>query len=134
LVLDHCSYEGQSLVLSRRGITGIKAGALNDAPGVKKLRLSLNNIEILPMAAFGGASGLEVIHLGRNKIEFLEAAALRNLVHLKRLDLDENSLSSLENFNGTLNDLPSLEFLDVSGNDVTCEDLHFGTETWECLD
>jgi hypothetical protein len=134
LVLERCSYEGQSLVLSRRGITGIKAGVLNGARNVKKLRLSLNNIEMLPTSAFDGASGLELIHLGRNKIEFLEAGALRNLTHLKRLDLDENSLSSLENFNGTLDDLSSLKFLDVSGNDVTCEDVYFGTEMWECFD
>jgi hypothetical protein len=123
LVLERCNYEGESLVLSRRGITGIKASALNGAPNVKNLRLSLDNIKMLPRSAFDGASGLEVIQLGNNKIGSLEAGALRNLPHLKRLELDENALSSLENFNGTLNDLPSLDYLFVVGNDVTCEDL-----------
>jgi hypothetical protein len=134
MVLEHCDYEGHNLVLSRRGIAGIKAGALDGAPNVKKLRLSLNSIDMLPTLVFDGASGLEVIHLSRNKIEFFEAGALRNLTYLKRLELEDNSLSSLENFHGTLNGLPSLERLNVRGNDVTCEDLHFGTETWECFD
>jgi Leucine-rich repeat (LRR) protein len=134
MVLEHCDYEGQILVLSRRGIAGIKAGALDGAPNVKKLRLVHNNFEILPLSAFDGAPRLEFISISRNKIVFLEAGALRNLTQLKELWLNNNLLSSLEDFNGTLNGLPSLELLDVSENDVTCEDLHFGTETWECFD
>jgi hypothetical protein len=139
LVLEQCNYEGQNLVLTRRGITGIKAGALNDAADVKGLRLMFNDIETLPPSAFDGVSGLEVINLSYNKIELLEAGALRNLTQLKELWLVDNFLSSLEDFNGALIDLaPSLELLDVKGNDVTCEDLRQGlqsiTETWVCLD
>jgi Leucine-rich repeat (LRR) protein len=134
LVLERCDYEGQSLVLSRRGITGIKAGAMHGAPDVKKLVLYLNDFETLPTSAFDGAPRLESISMGRNKIEFLEAGALRNLTQLKSLSFVSNSLSSLEDFNRTLDDLPSLEYLYVEQNDVTCEDLHIDTETWECFD
>jgi hypothetical protein len=134
LILERCDYEGQSLVLSRRGITGIKAGALDGAPNVKRLDLVHNDFIMLPSSAFDGAPHLERISMGRNKVAFLEAGALYNLTKLKDLWLSFNLLSSLDDFNGALNDLPSLDHLFVGGNDVTCEDLHFGTETWECSD
>jgi hypothetical protein len=134
LVLEHCNYEGQSLVLARRGITGIKAGALDGAPDVKKLIPHINNSKMLPTSAVYDALGLELVSVSHTTIEFLEAGALRNLTRLADLSLGNNFLSSSEEFNGTLSDLPSSCKLYVEENDVTCEDLHFGKETWECFD
>ena len=135
LVLESCNFDGRSLALTRRGITGIKAGALDGAPDLKQLILSLNDITMLPSSAFVGKPSLEVISVSYNSIKFLDVGALRNLTQLAELWLDYNSFSSPGSFNGGLSDLSSLEILNVAGNRVSCKDLQFefGAETW-CSD
>jgi hypothetical protein len=130
VVLERCSFEGRSLVLSYREISGITPGAFNGAPNLGKLKLAYNNLKTLPPSAFDGAPLLEFIAMDYNDIVFFEAGALRNLTVLKWLDLEFNLLSSLEDFSGDLDDLPSLEKLLLSGNSVSCEEIQTGKETW----
>jgi hypothetical protein len=133
LVLERCNFEGQSLVLSRRGITGIKAETFN-APSLRKLRLTLNDLKTLPPSAFGGAPGLKIIAMNYNQIGSFDAGAFRNLTMLEELYLNFNSLSSLEDFNGALGDMPSLKALVLYGNSVSCEDVQTNKTTWECYE
>jgi hypothetical protein len=134
LVMERCSFEGRSLVLSNRGITGIMAGAFNGAPKLGKLKLAYNDFRMLPPLAFDGAPLLEFIAMDYNKISFLNAGVFHSSAMLKRLDLAHNLLSSLEDFSGALDELPSLETLLLSGNDVSCEEIQMGNETWLCYD
>jgi hypothetical protein len=134
LVLDRCSFEGHILNLSRRGITGIKAGAFKGAPKLRKLRLSLNDLKTLPTAVFNGASDLEWVAMDINKISSCEAGAFRNLTKLEHLQLDYNLFSSFEDFNGAFSDLPTLELLTLIGNRVSCDDLPKAVSPRECLE
>jgi hypothetical protein len=138
MVLERCAVDGQRLVLSRRGITRIKAGAFNDARNLEFLQLSLNTIETLPAGAFVGASNLKSLMLNYNELFFFEAGAFHNLTQLTQLYLDNNALSSLGDLGGAMSDLPSGELLVLIGNPLSCEDvdthLKQTTGDWECWD
>ena len=71
------------------------AGAFDNHPDLKSLRLSLNDVEMLLPSAFNGATGLEFICMDFNNIKFLEVGALRNLTQLKKLWFNNNLLWGL---------------------------------------
>ena len=88
-------------------------------PGLKRLDLSQNEIELVETDAFRPPEDnrLAELYLERNKIKSLDEHVFDSLIHLKHLNLKENRLSFVADL--TFQSLASLESLDLSRNKLT---------------
>lgn len=81
-----------------------------------ELDLSHNHLSQFPR---GLQSKLQTLRLSSNQMEFLSRQDFTGLGQLRKLDLSYNRLRSIED--GSLGSLQSLQEIDLSGNDWSCD-------------
>ncbi|XP_076654999.1 uncharacterized protein LOC143360223 [Halictus rubicundus] len=133
------------LDLSGNAITGLSAGAFRTLTGLVRLSLRRNAIALVHEDAFHGLDRLEFFDLSDNRLAKLPDNALTSLYSLQKLDLSGNQLQVLgtrwfENLyrlreldvsrnglaraaSGTLQPLPGLSVLKLSGNPLKERDV-----------
>ena len=77
------------------GLTQIRARDFDGLTGVSFLRLSSNDIAVLPADAFVGMTGIEGLQVDDNRLTTVEVGAFNGLSTLRRLFIRENNLTTL---------------------------------------
>lgn len=105
-------------------IKQIKGDFFEGLAGLKKLKLTYNQIEEVSCDAFSPVKQLEEIEITWNRLQLLKQGLFSSLNQLKILNLSCNKIEILNN--GTFSDLSSLEYLDLSQNGIkTIEEYAF---------
>lgn len=126
--IDPYTFNGPNLLrglsLNANSLTAIHRDAFKNCSSLQDLQLASNNLKEIP-SAISHLMELTNLDLSDNKIVGINstssgninsdnAITMINLKHLTRLDLSKNKISNLSrNF---FKDLPSLQYLDLSGN------------------
>ncbi|XP_035377426.1 podocan [Electrophorus electricus] len=95
---------------------GLPEGMFNGSDNLEVLIMSSNFLRFVPK---GLPSALYRLHLKNNKLEKIPAGAFDNLSQLRELYLQNNLLSNDGMENSTFSRLTSLEYLDLSNNNLT---------------
>ncbi|XP_022519966.2 podocan [Astyanax mexicanus] len=95
---------------------GLPEGMFNGSDNLEVLIMSSNFLRLVPR---GLPSALYRLHMKNNKLEKIPAGAFENLSQLRELYLQNNLLSSDGMDNTTFSHLTSLEYLDLSNNNLT---------------
>ncbi|XP_062871123.1 podocan, partial [Trichomycterus rosablanca] len=95
---------------------GLPDGMFNGSDNLEVLIMSSNFLRHVPK---GLPAALYHLHLKNNKLEKIPAGALENLSHLRELYLQNNLLSNSGMDNTTFSSLSSLEYLDLSNNNLS---------------
>ncbi|KAL7859037.1 hypothetical protein SRHO_G00141840 [Serrasalmus rhombeus] len=95
---------------------GLPEGMFNGSDNLEVLIMSSNFLRYVPK---GLPSALYRLHLKNNKLEKIPAGAFENLSQLRELYLQNNLLSNDGMDNNTFSHLTSLEYLDLSNNNLT---------------
>ncbi|XP_055604580.1 fibromodulin-like [Uranotaenia lowii] len=117
----------ESLIVSHNQLIAIPVG-LGKFRSLTNLNIDYNEIECFDFSQFKGLDNLEHLSVGHNKVQELIAGDSTLLASLISLKLNFNRLEDLEAL--PLQDLPALESLDLSGNNLPwCQtyDLFLGT-------
>uniref|UniRef100_W5KI45 Podocan n=1 Tax=Astyanax mexicanus TaxID=7994 RepID=W5KI45_ASTMX len=94
---------------------GLPEGMFNGSDNLEVLIMSSNFLRLVPR---GLPSALYRLHMKNNKLEKIPAGAFENLSQLRELYLQNNFLSS-DGMDNTTFHLTSLEYLDLSNNNLT---------------
>ncbi|XP_010862454.1 podocan [Esox lucius] len=110
--------ELKSVYLHNNKLTdaGLPGNMFNGSDSLEVLVMSSNFLRYVPK---GLPSALYRLHLKNNKLEKIPAGAFDNLIELRELYLQNNLLSNEGMDNETFSQLTSLEFLDLSNNNLT---------------
>ncbi|XP_043086079.1 podocan isoform X1 [Puntigrus tetrazona] len=95
---------------------GLPENMFNGSDNLEILIMSSNFLRYVPK---GLPTALYRLHLKNNKLEKIPAGAFDNLFHLRELYLQNNFLSNDGMDNETFSNLNSLEYLDLSNNNLT---------------
>uniref|UniRef100_A0A673N7N0 Podocan-like n=1 Tax=Sinocyclocheilus rhinocerous TaxID=307959 RepID=A0A673N7N0_9TELE len=95
---------------------GLPENMFNGSDNLEILIMSSNFLRYVPK---GLPTALYRLHLKNNKLEKIPAGAFDNLFHLRELYLQNNLLSNDGMDNETFSHLNSLEYLDLSNNNLT---------------
>ncbi|KAK9954651.1 hypothetical protein ABG768_016701 [Culter alburnus] len=95
---------------------GLPENMFNGSDNLEILIMSSNFLRYVPKAL---PTALYRLHLKNNKLEKIPAGAFDNLSHLRELYLQNNFLSNDGMDNETFSHLNSLEYLDLSNNNLT---------------
>ncbi|KAI4903405.1 hypothetical protein NFI96_033069, partial [Prochilodus magdalenae] len=95
---------------------GLPEGMFNGSNNLEVLIMSSNFLRYVPKDL---PSALYRLHLKNNKLEKIPAGAFENLSQLRELYLQNNLLSNDGMDNNTFSHLTSLEYLDLSNNNLT---------------
>ncbi|KAL1250397.1 hypothetical protein QQF64_021402 [Cirrhinus molitorella] len=95
---------------------GLPESMFNGSDNLEILIMSSNFLRYVPK---GLPTALYRLHLKNNKLEKIPAGAFDNLFHLRELYLQNNFLSNDGMDNETFSQLNSLEYLDLSNNNLT---------------
>uniref|UniRef100_A0A672LJH1 Podocan n=1 Tax=Sinocyclocheilus grahami TaxID=75366 RepID=A0A672LJH1_SINGR len=95
---------------------GLPENMFNGSDNLEILIMSSNFLRYVPK---GLPTALYRLHLKNNKLEKIPAGAFDNLFHLRELYLQNNLLSNDGMDNETFSHLKSLEYLDLSNNNLT---------------
>ena len=120
--------------LSNNKIIDIANGSFTDLANLEQVNLSQNKLERLENNSFSSVnttSNIQMINLSKNKLSTIDQAAFKGLDNLTVLSLNENLLDDL---NGILSHLATLEWLNVSSNKVEWFDLAFLPNSMTVLD
>ena len=110
----------QYINLEGNQITELRKQQFGRLPVVFELNLQRNQISNISVKAFSGLLQLLKLNLSENQITKLKPGAFESLVSLSVLDLSKNKIPVLENnTNGILEDLLSLEYLNISHNHIS---------------
>ncbi|XP_037955077.1 chondroadherin-like protein [Teleopsis dalmanni] len=110
----------QYLRLQENNITELQKSAFGRLPVLFELNLYKNGIKDINKHAFEGLLQLLTLNLSHNSIINIPNDAFVGLPSLRRLDLSHNYLTKLDNkTNGVLDDLLSLEYLNLSNNKIS---------------
>jgi Leucine-rich repeat (LRR) protein len=123
-----------SIDLSKNKIVKITNGSLSELTHLNQLNLSHNKLECLENNSFSTVnttSNIQFLDLSNNKLSKIEQAAFKGLDNLTVLNLNENLLDDL---NGILSHLATLEWLNISTNKVEWFDLAFLPSSMAMLD
>ena len=123
LGLGECMERLQVLDLSHNEISELKGSEVR-SDSLLELVLSSNYIGEVHEAALAGLGGLELLDLSDNQLTSLPERLFRGNGDLLVLSLANNSLAKLDSSAFDLS-LQKLEVLDLSGNELTAESLHF---------
>ncbi|XP_076472720.1 uncharacterized protein LOC143302089 [Babylonia areolata] len=108
----------QMLDLSHNQLSSISKFVFADLPNLRVLNLDNNRLINFPLGSFSNVPRLETLRLNNNKLSYLMPGALIALSSLRFLALRNNSLWSLAA--PVKDEIPNLEFLDVSVNPFHC--------------
>ncbi|KAM9207899.1 uncharacterized protein RG961_014786 [Leptosomus discolor] len=106
----------QNVSLRFNRILAAGAGAFADAPGLRVLRLDVNDLTRLDREALQGLRELRELRLDNNLLTDLYAGSFADLARLRTLNLRNNRVSVL--FPGTFAGLVRLQTLDLGGNNL----------------
>ncbi|EDW91002.2 chaoptin [Drosophila yakuba] len=110
----------QYLYLENNNITTLDRSAFGKLPVLFELNLYGNQVKDISKRAFEGLLQLLTLNLSSNGIQTLQNDIFIGLPSLRNLDLSFNFLTKLDNkTNGVLDDLLSLETLDLSHNRIS---------------
>ncbi|XP_017068982.1 chaoptin [Drosophila eugracilis] len=110
----------QYLYLENNNITTLERSAFGKLPVLFELNLYGNQVKDISKRAFEGLLQLLTLNLSSNGIQQLQNDIFIGLPSLRNLDLSFNFLTKLDNkTNGVLDDLLSLETLDLSHNRIS---------------
>ncbi|XP_052754285.1 chaoptin isoform X2 [Galleria mellonella] len=107
----------QYLYLQHNNITTLTKSAFGNLPTLFNLDLSHNQLAEISQLSFNGMQQLINLTLSGNHLSYIPNEAFKGLVALRKLDLSNNLLEKIDNkTNGLLDDLLSLEKVDLSSN------------------
>ena len=113
-----------SLVLERKGITGLKSGDFQGLVYLEELHINENDqltyygkLKELPGGVFDGLTNLKSLSLRDNGLTALPNGVFNGLSNLEYLNLAVNDLTALPD--GVFDGLANLESLSVGNNDLT---------------
>ncbi|EDW72313.2 uncharacterized protein Dwil_GK20783 [Drosophila willistoni] len=110
----------QYLRLEYNNITTLERSAFGKLPVLFELNLYGNQVKDISKRAFEGLLQLLTLNLSSNALSQLQTDIFLGLPSLRSLDLSFNTLSKLDNkTNGVLDDLLSLETLNLSHNRIS---------------
>ena len=111
--LSHCHVAGalhiKDVYLNDQNISSIAPHAFRFLPGLQRLSLSGNPLQVLPAKLFAPLKDLELLDLSRADLRHVSAKSFAGLSALKVLSLSGNELKHLPE--GLLYPMPSLEKL-----------------------
>lgn len=113
------------LDLKRNLITAIDAGAFADLVSLTKLLLNNNRLGKLDDDLFSGLRNLTELRLTSNRIKELAPTCFKSITSLNFLDISHNKLHSATRLSSVLQQLPNLQTLVITNNELT----HF--QSWE---
>jgi Leucine-rich repeat (LRR) protein len=87
-------------------------------PNLKELLLAKNNLKEITISALKNLRSLEVLDLSSNFLDFVPIESITGLRNLKRLNLGSNNILTIEENTFSSVELPKLEFLDLSRNQL----------------
>uniref|UniRef100_A0A0K8UFK7 Insulin-like growth factor-binding protein complex acid labile subunit n=1 Tax=Bactrocera latifrons TaxID=174628 RepID=A0A0K8UFK7_BACLA len=110
----------QYLHLEQNNITTLDKSAFGKLPVLFELNLQANGVQEISKRSFEGLLQLLTLNLSSNAIKSIPMDAFIGLPSLRKLDLSFNQISKLDNkTNGVLDDLLSLEELNLSHNKIS---------------
>lgn len=101
---------------NRLSDAGLPEHMFNGSHSLEILTMSSNALRVVPRNL---PSTLHRLHLKSNKLEKIPAGAFDNLSNLRELHLQDNLLSNEGMDNETFSQLTSLEYLDLSNNNLS---------------
>ena len=111
------------LDLANNKIKSVEDGSFAGMSSLYGLSLAGNQITKLTNQTFANVSqGLNMLNLARNNLEAIERATFQDLKELRALRLDSNNIGDL---NGLVSHLSSLNWLNVSSNNLEWFDYAF---------
>ncbi|KAM6971574.1 uncharacterized protein LKV04_017135 [Tautogolabrus adspersus] len=113
------------LDLKRNNISKIDTGAFADLISLKKLNLNNNKLVQLGDDFIGGLSNLTELRITNNHIKAVAPTSFKSLTSLTFLDISHNKLHNSTKVSSILQQLPNLQSLVITNNDLT----HF--QSWE---
>ena len=120
--------------LSNNKIVEIANGSFAELDNLNQLNLSQNKLERLnnySFASLNTTSTIQLLDLSKNNLSVIDQSAFKGLDNLTVLSLNENLLDDL---NGILSHLATLQWLNVSSNKVEWFDLAFLPNSMTVLD
>ncbi|KAE8614715.1 hypothetical protein XENTR_v10008276 [Xenopus tropicalis] len=99
-------------------LSSIDSRTFSYTPQLRELDISENPIKILDPFLFRNVPHLTELHISKTRMESLDFLILSNLTHLKLLRAVDSQLNSFTSQQGAA--LPSLRFLDLRNNPLTC--------------
>ncbi|XP_055919385.1 chaoptin [Eupeodes corollae] len=110
----------QYLHLEENNITKLEKSAFGKLPVLFHLNLYNNSITEVSKRSFDGLLQLLLLNLSSNALDTIPTETFLGLPSLRTLDLSNNNLKKLDNkTNGVLDDLISLEKLNLSHNKIS---------------
>ena len=109
----------------------LKRESLQGVPNLKALKIARNELSRVGEGAFTEAPALRHLDLGQNRFNKLDPVTLKGLSALEALNLAENEL---EDINGLLQSQTALKWLNVSSNNLAWFDYAFVPPSVEWLD
>ncbi|XP_060920746.1 toll-like receptor 13 [Labrus mixtus] len=113
------------LDLKGNKIVQIDPRAFADLISLKKLNLNSNKLVKLGDDIFVGLSNVTELRITHNRIKAVPPTSFESLTSLTFLDISHNKLHSSKNVHSLLQQLPNLQSLVITNNDLT----HF--QSWE---
>ncbi|KAJ8023846.1 Carboxypeptidase N subunit 2 [Holothuria leucospilota] len=115
------------LILSYNSLVELPLSLLRQIPRLKTLSLANNLLTTVPANAFIHNPWLEIIVLRNNRIHSIHSLALVGLSSLRLLNLAHNKLTTLQ---AELFQPVGYFFLELSGNNLTCDCDIFFLQMW----
>ncbi|XP_041670420.1 toll-like receptor 13 [Cheilinus undulatus] len=113
------------LSLKNNNISQIETGAFAHLISLTQLSLSNNRLVKLGDDLFAGLSNLKELRITRNRIKEVAPTSFKSLTSLTLMDISHNKLHSSTKVQSILQQLPNLQKLIITNNDLT----HF--QSWE---
>ena len=116
-VTDQHLSEITVLLVTRKGLTSVKAGDFAGLSGLERLNLGSNRLAELPEDLFAGLSSLKTLSLGDNPITQLREGLFADLSSMESLSLAGSRLTDLPE--GLFAGLSSLKVLNLGHNTLS---------------
>ena len=109
----------EDLVIDGCALESVPSDAFQGLVSLKRLTVSTRNLSVLKIQSdsFSHLSSLEELDLSENSIREFPAGEICSLANLRHLNLSSNQIGGVADLGRGC--LPSLELLDLSGNELT---------------
>lgn len=112
------------LDLSYNPLTTLESNAFSDVMNLKSLELRGCNLESLEDDQFVEQIHLELLDLSENNLSSIDLMVFDPLDNLRFLKLEASEMSAVANLTELKNLMPSINFINLSRNDIDCDTVH----------